>query len=293
MDFIKYEAFLSVIQRGSYSKACEDLGYTLSGISKMMKSMEDEIGVPLIIRNNKGVTLTTEGERILPMVRQLVEYKNNLEEELSLIKGAESGKIRIGSFPTTSFAWAPMLIREFKANHPNIDIEILEENSIKQLEQWLNQGIIDVGVFSRQPYHTYDWFGVQTDPYVALIPKSHPFAKKDIVDIKELINDNFVLFKSYEGIDQDVLKAMNYVDIETMPKYTSNSDFSVIRMVEQNDLVTLIPEIVAIYAVKYFDVALRPINASVSREIGFAVRDKERISPAVKMLLQYVKSNNK
>lgn len=291
MDIIKYEAFLKVVDRGSYNKACEDLGYTLSGISKMMKSMEEEIGVPLIIRNNKGITLTTEGERVLPLIRQLISYKDALEEEFSLIRGIESGKIRIGSFPTTSFAWIPKIMQKPKSEHPNIEVEILEENSIKQLEKWLNQGIIDVGIFSRQPYHAYDWFGVQVDTYVALLPKAHPLTAKEIVTMKELLEEDFILFKSHEGIDQDVFNAMRYVEFNAMPKYTSNSDFSVIHMVEQNDFVTLIPRLIAEHAVLEFDVEIRPVDIDVNREIGFAVRDIEKVSPAVRQLIKYIKNN--
>lgn len=69
MDLVKYEAFLNIIERGSYSKACEDLGYSLSGISKMMKSMEEEIGISLINRTNKGITLTPDGEKVIPLIR--------------------------------------------------------------------------------------------------------------------------------------------------------------------------------------------------------------------------------
>lgn len=80
MDLIKLETFLDIVERGSYSRACEDLGYSISGISKMMKSMEDEIGIPLINRTNKGISLTPDGEKVLPMIRELINYKDTLEE---------------------------------------------------------------------------------------------------------------------------------------------------------------------------------------------------------------------
>ena len=289
MDIVKYETFLSIIERGSYSKVCEDLGYTLSGISKMMKSMEEEIGVPLITRTNKGITLTPEGEKVLPLIRQLINYKDVIEEEFSLIRGVESGKIRIGCFPTASFAWIPSLIAVYKNEHPNIAIEVIEENGLKHLEQWLNQGIIDVGVFSKQPYHNYDWTCVREDRYVALFHKEHRFTKLEQVPVNQLFEEDLVLFKSHEGIDQDIVKVMQYVEIDKVQKYTSNSDFTVIRLAEQLGFVALIPELIAKIAVKYFDVAYKPVDVNVAREIGFAVKDIKRISPAVRQLLKYAK----
>lgn len=289
MDMVKYEIFLDIIERGSYSKACEDLGYSLSGISKMMKSMEEEIDIPLITRTNKGISLTPDGEKVLPLIRQLINYKEVIEEEFALIRGVETGKIRIGCFPTVSFAWISSLIATFKDNHPNIAIEVIEENGIKNLEQWLNQGIIDVGVFSKQPYHNYDWVGVREDRYVALFHKEHRFAALEQVPVNQLFEEDLVLFKSHEGIDQDIVKVMQYVEIDKVPKYTSNSDFTVIRLTEQLGFVALIPELIAKIAVDFFDVAYRPIDVKVSRDLGFAVRDIKRVSPAVRQLLKYAK----
>lgn len=289
MDMVKYEIFLDIIERGSYSKACEDLGYSLSGISKMMKSMEEEIDIPLITRTNKGISLTPDGEKVLPLIRQLINYKEVIEEEFALIRGVETGKIRIGCFHTVSFAWISTLIAIFKDNHPNIAIEVIEENGIKNLEQWLNQGIIDIGVFSKQPYHNYDWAGVREDHYVALFHKEHRLAALEQVPVKQLFDEDLVLFKSHEGIDQDVVKVMEYVEMDKVPKYTSNSDFTVIRLTEQLGFVALIPELIAKIAVNFFDVTYRPIDVNVSRELGFAVRDVKRVSPAVRQLLKYVK----
>lgn len=289
MDLVKYEVFLDIVERGSYSKVCEDLGYSLSGISKMMKSMEEEIDIPLINRTNKGITLTSDGEKVLPLIRQLINYKEVIEEEFSLIRGVESGKIRIGGFPTISFTWISSLIAIFKKNHPNIAIEVIEENSIKNLEQWLNQGIIDVALFSKQPYHNYDWVGVKKDRYVALFSKEHRFAQVEQVPVNQLFEEDLVLFKSHEGIDQDVVRVMQYVGYDKVPKYTSNSDFTVIRLAERLGFVALIPELIAKAVIDLFDVDFRPIDVDVTREIGFAVRDVKRVSPAVRQLLKYAK----
>ncbi len=289
MDLVKYEVFLDIVERGSYSKVCEDLGYSLSGISKMMKSMEEEIDIPLINRTNKGITLTSDGEKVLPLIRQLINYKEVIEEEFSLIRGVESGKIRIGGFPTISFTWISSLIAIFKKNHPNIAIEVIEENSIKNLEQWLNQGIIDVALFSKQPYHNYDWVGVKKDRYVALFSKEHRFAQVEQVPVNQLFEEDLVLFKSHEGIDQDVVRVMQYVGYDKVPKYTSNSDFTVIRLAERLGFVALIPELIAKAVIDLFDVGFRPIDVDVTREIGFAVRDVKRVSPAVRQLLKYAK----
>ena len=67
----RYEIFLKVCETGSFSKAAEALNYTQSGISQMMAGLEEELGVKLFARINRGVTLTDNGTRLLPYVREL------------------------------------------------------------------------------------------------------------------------------------------------------------------------------------------------------------------------------
>lgn len=287
MDITKYEVFLNTVDRGGFNKVCEDLGYTQSGISKMMRSMEKEIGFPLITRSNKGTTLTTEGERLLPLIRQLVKDNQMLEEDFSSILGLESGIVRIGCFPTTAFAWMPKILSIFNQNHPNIQVEVVEENSLKQLEQWLNQGIIDIGIFSYQPWQNFDWVSIKTDPYVALLPENHLLGKYDVVPIKDLFREKVILFKSHEGLDQDVTGLMRHVDFEVKPSFTTNSDFTVMHMVEHNDFITILPKLIADYAVELFEVVSRPIDVDVSRDLGMAVISKDSISPATLRFMQY------
>ena len=74
----RYEIFLKVCETGSFSKAAEALNYTQSGISQMMAGLEEELGVQLFARINRGVTLTDNGTRLLPYIRELANQKTRL-----------------------------------------------------------------------------------------------------------------------------------------------------------------------------------------------------------------------
>ncbi|MEI3218586.1 MAG: LysR family transcriptional regulator [Lachnoclostridium sp.] len=83
MDIHKLEVLLAVVDQGSFTKAGEDLGYTQSGITQMMKSLEHEVGFPLFIKGHRGVTLTKEGESLLPSIRNLLSANESLNQEIS------------------------------------------------------------------------------------------------------------------------------------------------------------------------------------------------------------------
>ena len=95
MDLHKLEVFLTVADYLNFTRAGEDLGYTQSGITHMMKSLEKEIGFPLFIKNHHGVTLTQEAENLLPSIRSLLAANESLNQEISFLKGAKKGTIKI------------------------------------------------------------------------------------------------------------------------------------------------------------------------------------------------------
>lgn len=290
MDLKKYEVLLKVIERGSINNVSYDLGYTHSGISKMLNSMEAELGFPIIKRNNKGISLTPEGEALMPMIRKVIRENEILEQEISLINGIEKGTVRIGCFPTTAFVLMPDILRSFAEKYPKISVEVLEEQSIERLEQWLNRGIIDIGLFSRQPYHRFHWFWEIRDEYVALLPDGHKLCCKEVISVEELFKEKVLLFRSHKGLDQDIVRIIKYLDVNNYEVgYTTNSDFMAIRMVESNGFVALIPKLIASYAVDAFSVLYRPVNVELNRSIGFAVKQKDELSPSVKRFIRCTK----
>ena len=69
MNIRKYEAYVRAVELGSLSKAAEQLGYTQSGISHMMQSLEEEVGFPLMVRTSAGIVPNSKGELLLPIIR--------------------------------------------------------------------------------------------------------------------------------------------------------------------------------------------------------------------------------
>lgn len=81
MDITKYEVLLRAVDCGSLTRAAEEMGYTQSGISHMMKSLESEVGFPVLVRSRSGVSLTKGGETILPYIRTIVNANNHLTQK--------------------------------------------------------------------------------------------------------------------------------------------------------------------------------------------------------------------
>lgn len=289
MDITKYDALLKVVDRGGLSQSAEDLGYTRSALSKMIGSMEKEIGFPLVKRTRKGIALNEEGERVLPLIRELLKVNTILEEEYAMIRGMTHGKLRIGSFPTMAYLLMPDILKGFDEKLPGIQMEVVEEHSLHQLETWLKQGIIDVALFSREPYHEFDWIPVMEEPYVALIPNTCLLTEKVTVSVEELFDHKLILFKTHEGYDQDMVKIQEIVKGNKEARYHTNSIYLVQKMVAYDNCVSIVPLSVAEDTAAQFPVEYRQLDTEVKRTIGFAVKHKENVSLTLREFLRYVK----
>ncbi len=285
MDTRKYEVFLCVADCGNLTRAAEKLGYTQSGITHMMNTLENDIGFPLLIRTNKGVSLSPEGERILPILRNICNMEDRLKQECALICGFETGNLRIGSFSSISTHWMPKVLSRFQSRYPNIHVETLE-GSTMQLEIWLGEGRVDLCMFSLFHDRNLEGFEIMQDPFYAVLPKDHPLAKLDVVPLSLLAKEPFIMYKTEGGMDRDegkVIKRMK--DIHFM--FSSNYEYAVIGMVEHGLGVCVMPGLI----LKGHDscVAVRPIDPPISRSLGIAVRSMKELSPAMKRFIACAK----
>ena len=148
MDLKKLEVLLRAADNGSFVKTAQDLMYTQSGITHIINNMEKELGFPLFIRTNKGVVCTEEAKQILPLVRQLRNVNEALQQECSLIRGVASGNVRIASYSSIAIHWLPTVLESFKLDFPNVHVQIQEAADIAEMEEWLANGYVDLCFFS-------------------------------------------------------------------------------------------------------------------------------------------------
>lgn len=289
MDIKKYEVLLAVVDKGSFIKAASDLGYTQSGITYMMNSLEKECGFPLLSRSNKGVALTLEGERLLPEIRQLVQLNKRLEQDFTEVKGTVEGKVRIGCFPTIVCAIMPKIMRLFRELYPKIQLDLVEENSSGILTEWLDSGFIDIAFLSKQPQYEYDWIPLREDRYVIVMPKDSPLAAYDIIPAKELEGHPFFMYHGVDGMDAEVASYFRKHDVHLMPTFTSSSDYAVLYMIEENLGVGMIPELlIHVSKDKFPTLTTRELDPPAKRSLGLAVRGYSTAIPAVQCFIKTI-----
>ena len=175
MDTEKCAALLCVIESGSITAAEDKLGYTVSGVSRMMSAMETESGFPLLVRSKSGVVPTEDCLRLLPTIKELARLGGLYGERSSAVRGLETGVIRVGSVYGAYYDWLAQTIARFSSRHPGIEIRFLQGHS-SGFYSSLAEHEVDFCIVSRRE-GDFDFFPLRKDPLVAWVPKDHPRVK--------------------------------------------------------------------------------------------------------------------
>ncbi|MBU5627366.1 LysR family transcriptional regulator [Oscillibacter sp. MSJ-2] len=284
MDITKYEVLLRAVDCGSLTRAAEEMGYTQSGISHMMKSLETEFGFPLLVRGRSGVTLTKGGESILPYIRTIVNANRHLNQNVSELNGLDTGEINIGEFASISISWMPNIIDEFHRDYPNIMLHLIE-GSTQELEKLLEENRLDFAFCSFQPHMHYDWFPLKRDPILAILPLNHPCANFDSYPISAFQNEPFVIPSM--GVDYDIMRVLKEAKVQPACPFSTMDDYAAIAMVEKGLCVSLSYEM--LLKGNPSKVAIVELDPPQYRTIGIIAPSFEALSPAARKFVSYAK----
>ena len=117
MESKKLEALLMAVDLGSFTKAAEVMGYTQSGLTHMMNSLEREVGFTLLERGRGGVRLTKDGERVAPAIREFLQANARLDSTIAQVASSRSEVIRVSAFASMAMHWLPSIIRRLSLIH--------------------------------------------------------------------------------------------------------------------------------------------------------------------------------
>ena len=285
MSINKFKVLVKVVELGSLTKAAEVMGFTQSGVSHMINSLEDEFGFSLLIRNRSGAKLTTNGEEIVKTMREILKWNEHLEQQVASIHGIELGTIHIGTFTSVGVHWLPGIIQDFRRDYPHIEIRLVE-GDYREIEDWIAEGKIDCGFLSLPTWDTFDAIPLHQDPMLVLLPMEHPLSSEDSIALAQIENEPFIM--PSKGSDYDVNRVLEKAPNKPDIKYTLGDDYAIMAMVEKGLGISILPELVL--RGQRRNIRLIELKEKSFRSLGIAVSSLREVSPATKRFLNYVKS---
>ncbi len=206
MDFRPLLAFVEVVRQGGFSSAAKTVFTTQSTVSKAVKQLEEEIGMPLLDRIGHRSVMTPAGEVVYRRGLKLLADREDLLAELDEIRGVRRGALRLGLPPVgSSIVFAP-LFTIYRQRYPGIEVRLTEHGS-DQLGSVLRAGEIDFAGALLPVSDEFDCQLVRSEPMVALLPPGHPLANSQTVSLLDLRETPFILFEAGFALHRIVLSA--------------------------------------------------------------------------------------
>lgn len=195
MDIRHLEYFVEVAKERSFTRAAQNLHITQPTVSKMIRGLEEELGVPLFHRTGKVNEVTDAGKAILEQAQLIIGSFRQLSNELGDVLQLRKGNIRIGLPPTAGSVFFPRIIGSFRQAFPGIEIKLLEIGS-RKVEHGIENNTLDVGITCNPPLHleAYEFVSLLKDPLLVAVPPSHPLADRKELSISELRHETFAMY---------------------------------------------------------------------------------------------------
>lgn len=205
MDIIHLVYFTEVARQESFTKASEVLYVSQSTISKLIKNLERELGVALFHRAPKRVILTDAGLLLFEKAKIILDTLNSINSELYNLAGTPSGHLKIGISPMVQTLF-PKAIAEFSSLYPQITIDLVEVGS-RKVEQRIHEGSLDVGivVLPTRAKVELETVPFLKDPLMLIVDSSHHLAAKSVIDIRDLHEESFVLYRDDFALHDHIL----------------------------------------------------------------------------------------
>lgn len=287
MESSKFYALLKAVEYGSLTKAADELGYTQAGLTHMMNRLEKEIGLTLLQRNKSGVTLTSNGQELLGLIKEFTEKGLALENAINKLKSGNDKIIRIAAYASITSHWLPEIISNFKKDFPNIDFE-LQVAGFDEISQSVTNGSVDLGFTSLQPNMQGEWITLKDDPLYAVLPIEYDNGNKT-AHISIFNNKSF--FMPTYGFDYDIMRTLDENGVQPLINRTALDDTAVVSMVSHSLGMSILPKLVLKGMHGRF--TAKEIEPTSHRELGILIKNRNTLSPAVHKFISYCKQTVK
>ncbi len=191
--------FAAVAEQRGFSRAAAVLRISQPAVSKAVRQLERQAGVPLVERAGRASRLTTAGEQLAARARELFAVETAAEEELRALRGLEAGSLLIGASTTIATYLLPPILARFHEAHPAIVLRVISANTRAitraLLERRLDVALVE-GPVEQPRIEARRW---RSDELVLIAPPDHRLVRRRKVSAHELVSERFVVRERGSG----------------------------------------------------------------------------------------------
>jgi LysR family hydrogen peroxide-inducible transcriptional activator len=235
--------FVALADTKHFGKAAERSYVSQPTLSAQIKKLENYLGVQLIERQPRRVTLTESGIKILPLARRILQES---DEIISLARNEHdplSGKLKLALIPTIGPYLLPLLMRRLRKQLPQLKLMLYEYQTQPLLER-LRSGEIELGILALPvALDGLEAMELYHENFTVAVPNNHAFAKKAAIKLDDLSGETLLLLEDGHCLRDQALDVCNRVDVKENEDYRATSLETLRQMVAAGLGITLLPEL--------------------------------------------------
>ncbi|WP_106498382.1 LysR family transcriptional regulator [Lentibacillus sp. Marseille-P4043] len=287
MDIQHLTYFAEVAKQKNFTKASQVLHVSQPSISKMIKSLEEELQVTLLDRSERIVELTDAGKVVFARTLKILDMVEDLHSSVNELVHVRTGTIKMGLMPTLGVMLFPYVLAGFRKNYPQIDLQMVEYSG-KLLEQKVEQGEVELGI-TVLPVHS-ELFGsipLLSEKLVVIADREHWLSGRKSVPLSDLKKESFIIFTEDYVLHDVVKQACMQSGFEPNVVYKSSLWDIVGEMVVAQFGISVVPMSVANRFKDRISV-VSITSPQIDWELGLIYKKNKYLSFAAREFITYV-----
>ncbi|MFG1188857.1 LysR family transcriptional regulator [Xanthobacter flavus] len=273
------EYLVAVAREGHFGRAAEACRVSQPGLSAGIRKLEEELGLPLVIRSHRFLGLTLEGERVLAWAQRMVADYNGMRQDLSDASSGLSGTLRIGAIPAAIPA-LPALVNGFCARYPNVRVQLLSLASTA-IQRGLDTLDIDAGVtyFENEPLARVRSIALYDETYV-FVTAAGAFSGRNAIGWSEAAAHPLCLLTSDMQNRRIVDRILAEAGVASNPRIEANTFLGVWSLVRSGAWSGIVPHTyLETFEAPDHLVAIPLVDPVHSQSVGVVTSDRDPQSP--------------
>jgi LysR family transcriptional regulator, transcription activator of glutamate synthase operon len=281
MELRQLRYLVALVDEQHFTRAAAREHIAQPALSQQIRRLEQEVGLALVERTTRRVTVTEAGRALVARARRILAEVDAASAEMQAFTGVRTGHVMVGTMHTMGPVDVSLALAVFHQRHPGVELTVREESS-EELAEMLRDDVLDLAFLSvteRMESHGLRLHQLVSEELVVVLHQGHPLAGHEHVRMAELAEEQFISYREGARLRELLEFAGRSAGFDPQVQLESNESERIRRLVARQMGVAILPRSDA--ERPGADVAVAPlIEPSLRRDITLACREGRRLAPA-------------
>jgi DNA-binding transcriptional LysR family regulator len=291
LDLIDLRLFLQVAEAGSITHGARHAHLALAAASTRIRNLESLLGLPLLLREPRGVNLTPAGHTLAHYARAVFQQIENLRGEFEEHTGGFKGLVRVFASTIALNEFLPQALSSFLIEYPGVNVDV-EERPSNEIIRAVVEGVVQIGI-TAEPVSIagLQTFSFMTHRMVLVAPKNHPVARRRRISFSETLGHDFIGLPEASNFQQFLSYQASRLGLRLSIRVRLPTFEGICRMVENRVGLAVVPESAAVRCQASMEVRTVDLEDSWAvRDLRICIRSMESLPPAARRLAEHLKA---